>query len=426
MPLDRGIFESSPDRPSALEEQGHAAEQFLLRLGALLHAYGTPADQLEAELAAIAAGRGVEGAHFLSTPTGLQVAFGPLHAQRVHLMRVPPGETALAKLCELQDIAEAVRSGRLNEEAATIALERVAARSPRFGRGAVAFAFGVASAGAARFFGGGLLEVALTFALAIVVASLPRLLGQRRNPIGLFEPLAGFLAAFFAAALARVLPVQASILTLASLVVLLPGLSLTLAFAELAARHLVSGTARLFGAATTFLGLTLGIALAHALATRVLPEALIVEPTNLPPWTFYAAVLVTPPAFAVLFQARMRELPWIFASGICGLCGAFLGKLLFGPMLAGFVGALLVGLVGEVYVRTKRGPALVATLPGLLMLVPGSIGLESLTLFLAEDSQHGVEGAFRTVLAALALVGGILTARAMLPTRVQRVGLRAR
>ena len=172
--------------------------------------------------------------------------------------------------------------------------------------------------------------------------------------------------------------------------------------------------------------MTLGIALAHALATRVLPEALIVEPTNLPPWTFYAAVLVTPPAFAVLFQARMRELPWIFASGICGLCGAFLGKLLFGPMLAGFVGALLVGLVGEVYVRTKRGPALVATLPGLLMLVPGSIGLESLTLFLAEDSQHGVEGAFRTVLAALALVGGILTARAMLPTRVQRVGLRAR
>lgn len=417
MPLDRGIFESDVPKPTVAAPRVHdLRELFILRLGRLLHAHGTPTDRLEADLAQLAARLGIPG-QFLSTPTGLQVAFGELTDQRVHLLRVEPGEAALGKLCDLGEVARLVDGVGLDPAAGLAALQQIDDAPPRFGRGAVIVAFGVAAAGAARLFGGGSTEVILSFFLAAFVASLPRLIPSHRNPIGLFEPLAAFLVALFAALVARVTSVQASIVTLASLIVLLPGLTLTLAFAELATRHLVSGTARLFGAATTFLGLGLGLALAHALATNFLPDALPVRVDELPTWTLFFAIAVCPPAFAILFQARIKELPWIATAGLLGLAGNWLGKLAVGATLSGFVGALAVGLVGELYARRTRGPALVATLPGLLMLVPGSIGLESLTLFLAEDAQHGIEAAFRTAMSALALVGGVLTARAVLPPR---------
>ena len=57
-----------------------------------------------------------------------------------------------------------------------------------------------------------------------------------------------------------------SITVLGGVIVLVPGLTLTVAMNELATRHLMSGTGRLMGAATTFLVIGLGVALGGKLA----------------------------------------------------------------------------------------------------------------------------------------------------------------
>src|SRR4029453_15684784 len=89
--------------------------------------------------------------------------------------------------------------------------------------------------------------------LAIVMASLFPRSGR------LFELLAACLAAAVAnAAPALGLHGSAPLAPLAGVVVLLPGFSLTIAMAELAARHLASGTARLAGAFMVFLGIPFG------------------------------------------------------------------------------------------------------------------------------------------------------------------------
>lgn len=417
-PLRRTKYPTVDQERAIFDTDRHtqqASEAFILRLGRLLHQHGAPADRLESDLDSTARALGLE-AQFLSTPTGLQLAFGGLDEQRVHLLRMELGDASLGKLCEVHEIARAVETGEVEPDAGLAALKSVEHRAPRFGRAQIVASFGIASAGAARLFGGGWTEIVASFALGIVIASLPRWIPSKRNPIGLFEPLAAFVVALLAAGLARITEVQSSIVTLASLIVLLPGLSMTLAFAELASKHLVSGTARLLGALTNFFGLTLGIALAHAFAQKLLPPALASDAgAGLPTWTVCAAIVLSPPAFGVLFQARVREFGWIAAASLSGLAGAWLGKIAVGATLAGFVGALALGLVAQAYARRTRGPTMVPVLPGLLMLVPGSVGLESLTLFLSEHPAEGLQAAFRTILSALALVGGVLVARALLP-----------
>jgi uncharacterized membrane protein YjjB (DUF3815 family) len=54
-------------------------------------------------------------------------------------------------------------------------------------------------------------------------------------------------------------------------------------------------------------------------------------------------------------------------------------------------------------------------LPGILLLVPGSVGFRALNLFLAEDPGLGMATAFQMILIGASLVGGILTAFALLP-----------
>jgi uncharacterized membrane protein YjjB (DUF3815 family) len=55
--------------------------------------------------------------------------------------------------------------------------------------------------------------------------------------------------------------------------------------------------------------------------------------------------------------------------------------------------------------------------PGILLLVPGSIGFRSLASLLDREVVLGVETAFRMILMAVALVAGILVSNIIAPPR---------
>ena len=85
--------------------------------------------------------------------------------------------------------------------------------------------------------------------------------------------------------------------------------------------------------------------------------------------------------------------------------------------IAAFAGALAVGVFANAYARLANRPATVPLLPGLLVLVPGSIGYRALSAFTEQNAVTGLEAAFQMLLVAAALVGGMLTANAVLPPR---------
>jgi uncharacterized membrane protein YjjB (DUF3815 family) len=136
-------------------------------------------------------------------------------------------------------------------------------------------------------------------------------------------------------------------------------------------------------------------------------------PGHVPAWLPWVAIVGTPFALTVIFQARLRELPWITFASLAAYAGARMGGDLWGPELGVFLGSLLAGLASGIYARSFGRPASVPMVPALMMLVPGALGFGSLQLFLRNEIVPGIELAFQVVLVATSLVSGILVASAV-------------
>lgn len=258
-------------------DRGDSAAHFLIRLGRALHEAGFSAPQLESALAGVAEKLAVP-AQFFSTPTSLFISFGEGAAQRTHLERVNPASIDLGRLADLEALLDRVRDGRTSPADASAEISDLARRPRRYSRKLTYFCWGLASATSAVFLGGSLREVAVAGFVGLVTGLVAFLAESRPSAERLFEPAAAAFAAFTAAVVAQAAPpLSVYIATVAGLIVLLPGYSLTVALSELAARHLSSGTARFAGALVTFLMIGLGVAIGGRLATATL-SALVASP----------------------------------------------------------------------------------------------------------------------------------------------------
>jgi len=393
--------------PDAGEDR---AIDYVLRLGRALHAYGYASPALERALVTTSTRLGLVG-QFFSTPTSIFNAFGTGSAQRTFLTRVEPGGVSLGKLADIDASARAVIRGTLTPAEALARIEAVEAAPPRFGPVIETAASAVASGAACRLLGGGAEDVSVAAALGAIIGMLGFAAARLHLRQGLFELAAAVLASAAAYFLATAnVGAAPSLATIAGLIIVLPGFSLTIALAELAARHLVSGTARLAGAFTVFLVITFGVAVGRQIVSAAVGLAPLAPVVPLPEWTLWAAVLATPPALTVMYQGRARDLPWIVLASVAGFVGGRVGSALLGPSIGACLGALSVGLAAHAYERWRERPALVALVPGVLLLVPGSIGFRSLALLLDQQVISGIDAAFTTLMTASSLVAGMLLA----------------
>jgi uncharacterized membrane protein YjjP (DUF1212 family)/ligand-binding SRPBCC domain-containing protein len=408
------------DPPVATPSGAAGEEAFVLSLARALHSAGAPSHRLEDALEQVSRSLGL-AAQFFSVPTSVFASISRGGRPRTTLLRTEPGDVDLGRLSELYGVIRLVLAHRVPVEQAQRRLDAIVGSPRRYGRALTLLSFAVASASAARFFGGGLRETAVTFLIGMVMGGLAVAAGRLRVAARLFEPLGAALAALGAAAAAALwAPVAADLVTIAGLIVLVPGFTFTIAMTELAVRHLASGTARMASALTVFLAIGFGVAMGNRLGRflfDVPPATAAIAPDALPAWTLWASLLLAPLAFTVLFSARAKDAPLIVAS--CGVAfwGGRLGARVLDPQLGVFVGAVLVGVLGNVYARIVHRPASVPIVPGLLLLVPGSIGLRSLSSLLAQDVLTGMQAAFTMTLVSVALAMGLLVANVLVPPR---------
>jgi uncharacterized membrane protein YjjB (DUF3815 family) len=86
---------------------------------------------------------------------------------------------------------------------------------------------------------------------------------------------------------------------------------------------------------------------------------------------------------------------------------------LLGEAAGPFLGAMILGLAGTLFGRlTRRTPELII-IPGIALLVPGSIGVQSISSLLIEDTTQGIHAAFKMFLIAMDLVAGLLFSQAV-------------
>lgn len=411
---DAGLVGHAPtdDTPPDME-----AVSFVLRLGRALHTYGLSADALEHALQAMADRLGLE-ANFFTTPTSIFAAFGPQERQRTHLIRVYPGDVDLGKLARLDAVARDVEHGRVSVRDGSARIDAIMALPPISKPMVRILAYGVASAVVCRILAGGGNEVVvagLAGLLTGVISLASRNLSQGSH---VFELVAAFAVSLVVNCLAATGAFRLSVptATLGGVIALLPGLTVTVAMTELARRHLAAGTARLSGALLVFVAIAFGVAAGVEVAQALVGPVRSLAPHRLPEWTLTAAIGLAPLAFGVLLRARLRDIPWIWFVSAVGYAAVRLAALAFGPAMAASIGALVVGTLANLYDRRGFGPASVTLVPGVLLLVPGSIGYRSLASLLDQNVVVGVTAGFTMILTAFAIAGGLVVASVLVPT----------
>lgn len=393
------------------------AARFLKKLARALHRYGMPVHRIEHALSEVAAKLGVT-AQFLVTPTSIVTSIGVEERAQTALVRLDQGEADLAKLADLHDVLRDVFAGRATPGEASERLVGIEEKPPLYGPLAQVVSFGVVSAVVSMFFGGGAREAAVALGLGLMVGVLVLLAGRSPRFALVLPAVAGIACAAGGQVAAHwVQPLFPSIPTLAGLIVLLPGLTLTIAVSEMAHRHIVSGSARLMSALITFLQIGFGMALGNALTSRVFGEVEALAPESLPFPFLAIALIVNAMALSVLFQARLKDAPIILVAAATAFLGARYGSEYLGLELGTCLGAYLVGTVGTILSRWRNIPSATPILPALLLLVPGSLGFRSLSALIAKDVVSGVEAGFTMAMIALALVTGLLLANLTIEPR---------
>jgi uncharacterized membrane protein YjjP (DUF1212 family) len=391
------------------------AQQFVLGIGRALHALGSPSYRIEDAMDACCRALGLEGS-FFSTPTAIFASLGDRGGpQTTTLLRVQPGDIDLGRLAALYAIRDAVLRGEHTPAEGLARIEATLAARSGHGPLGDALAHGLGAAGAGVLFGGGALEVAFAAAAGLLVGMLAFAARLRPGLGDAQATLACALVAFLVhLAAAKGVPVDPTVSTVAAIVVLLPGLSFTTALAELAMRHLASGSARLLGALAVLLTMAIGVGIGDRAAAILFGPAPPIAADPLPlPW-LPPALLATWGAYVILLRATARQAGWVMLAIVLGFgCAKWAGGA-FGREVGAFVAAAGVAMAANLFARLRRRPAAIVRTPGLLVLVPGSLGFRGMTTAFA-DSSASVPFLLQKLLVGGAIVAGLLIAGALLP-----------
>lgn len=392
------------------------AIEFVLALGRALHRYGTPADRLEQALGVVCTQMGLQ-AEIFTTPTTIIMSFGEPHELRTRMQRMSGGDLDMDKLEKVDALADAVAYGAVSPSEGVDRLETILAAPRRYGRALTTAMHGASSAGMAVFFGGTLGDVIVAAGIGLAIGFLALVAQRSTEQVRVFELVGSAFAAFAAAVVSSFWgAVTPSLVTLAGIVVLLPGLSLTVAMTELATRNPMAGTARLMTAVIVLLELVVGVALGERAATALVAvQQTLGDP--LPQWSQWIALVGSAVALAIVVQASPRAFGWIISAAVTAYAGSLAGTAWLGPELGVVVGAFALGVLGNAYARVLRRPAQVVLVPAVLVLVPGSLGFRGLISLLGHDTVTGVETVFSMFVVAIGIVAGLLISSAVVSPR---------
>jgi uncharacterized membrane protein YjjP (DUF1212 family) len=398
----------------AAVDDREASIGFVLALARALHRYGTPAHGLEAGVRKVSARLGVE-AEVFTTPTAIIMSFGGATELKSRLMRVEGGELDMGKLAQVDALADQVIARHLTAEQGMQRLERIIAGRSRFSRPLWTLVHGVTAGALVVFFGGGLEDITLAAAIGLSLGSLAQLIKRSTDQARVFELVGAAFASCTAGVMSALSPkITPSIVTLAALVVLLPGLSLTVAMTELATRNLIAGTARLMSAVIVLLELVIGVALGDRIAHAVV-HVQSATPVALPEYANLIALAASSLGVAILVQAQLRAFGWIIGACVVGYFATRFGTEWLGAQLGVLVGAFALTVLANLYARLLDRPAQVVSVPALLLLVPGGMGFRGMSALLGHETLTGVETLFAMFVVATSIAAGQLVANAVMP-----------
>ncbi len=400
-------LDNVPNYPDRHEPVG-----FMLRLVKALHTYGVPSYELERLMTNVADQLGY-GLQATVVPTSITMTFiQDEDKPRTYVIRSNSGEVNVDKLSRTIDVAYAVINDEITTEQGAKELTEITNSAPLHSKSWMILCFMLVSTAICRIFGGGIPEIITASVTGLVVGVFVNVGGLRSETVSNLMPaLSAFLATLISFGFNYWIGLSSTYIPVVSgIIVLVPGMMLTIAMAELATQNLVSGTARLLGSVVIFIQMIFGVAIGAQLAALFFGEASITTMIDhqLPRWTVWIAILVSSWSLMMLFQVRSRHLPWIVITTASSFFVSRWAGGELGAATGAFFGALTVGVFANLAYRIKQVPTAAVMMPGFIILVPGSVGFRSLTEILDHNIIGGLESAFNMIIVGISLITGLL------------------
>ncbi|MDX5406082.1 MAG: threonine/serine exporter family protein [Chromatiaceae bacterium] len=395
--------------------------KFIVKLGKMLHKYGTPAYRLEAHLAELTTHLGLKGSFIISPTSMTFVLWTEGHEQEyTHASRVNPGDLDLGALSRTDELVDQVLQGKVSINEADALLDAIDMRPSSYGKLATAVAM-MASGGAfAMLMATSWNDVLWSSLLSLVVYLFMLWATHSPRIANMLEPLVALAAGIVACAISAYIDpgINIRLAVLSAIIAFIPGLALTIGFAELAARHLVSGNARIMDALMLLFKLYFGALLGIEIGFALFGVVDFVKPAPISHHFAWLAVGILVSSLIVLFKSRGKYTLWSLAAGFIAYGASFSGATFFDATIGAFLGAFAVGLYSNLFTRLAKAPAVIVAMHGLIVLVPGSktyIGLNS--LISGQDFVVSDRVGQQTFLILMALVAGLIFANVALPPK---------
>lgn len=393
--------------------------RFIIDLGKALHKFGTNSFRSEAHLQSVALFLGIK-ASFIITPTALTfILIDEEFNEHNYMVRVKPGDLDLGALARTDELVDQLSSGLLTLDEATDRLEEIVNKENPYGRVLSFFAFGGSSGAFAMLMHTSWNDVFWATLLGFIACIFVFWSERSKRVTEMLEPVSAIVVAFCASGIAIIDPkINLPLVILSAIIAFIPGLALTLGFTELAARHLISGTARIMDGFMVlfklYFGAVLGMAFGNLLWGIVEP----VEATPPPVWTSWAAVTTLSICLVILFKVRIKEAPWGIVAGYVAYGATLLASPYLGFALGAFAGAFSLGVYSNLFSRIMNLPSSIVMLLGLVVLVPGSkvyIGLN--TAVSGKAMLNSIDVGPQTFLIFMSLVAGLIFANVAVRSR---------
>ncbi|WP_026971677.1 threonine/serine ThrE exporter family protein [Aliagarivorans marinus] len=399
--------------------------RFVIRLGKALHQLGTPAARLESLLTRVARTLHIDGT-FLVQPTNLTFVMwepsdDPEHMplEMAHIARTQPGDINLGALARVNRLVDRVLSGETSPSQALLKLREIEADNSPYPEWLMALAFCISGGAFAMLISSNWQTTIGSTILSLISYALVHGAARSQRIAKALEPASAMFCAIGAMAMTRFMPeLNVSVAVLSAIIIFIPGLSITLALKEVSARELLSGTARLVDAFMVMFKLYFGTVLGMAIGAKLWGKAVFPEETFLSAQLIALAALVLSLSLVVVFKVRVRDALWCVMSGVLAYVSSIAASEVLGDGLGPFVGALLVGLYGNLYARVMKAPASVVLLPGIVLLVPGSKTYISLnSMIMGESIINQPDLGSQTFLIFMSLVAGLVFADVLVEPR---------
>jgi uncharacterized membrane protein YjjB (DUF3815 family) len=250
-------------------------------------------------------------------------------------------------------------------------------------------------------------------------------MNQHRPVLAVPMPViaAGIVSALAFFAVKHGIDVDPALLLIPPLVTFLPGAMLTLGMVELAYGDMVSGSSRLITGLVQLILLAFGLAAGAALAGYTPYDLLASSSTadNIV-WVPWAGVVVFGIGVFLHFSAPRNAFWWMLLVLLIAFTVQRLATQFIGTGISGFFGTLVATPLGYlIQLRFKGPPSMVTFLPSFWLLVPGSLGLISVTRMLS-DRTAGIEALISAIFAVASIALGTLVGASIYKALTEHFG----